>query len=211
MSPAMYAGYGTEAVVAMIEIAVLDSYSDALAAIDQRQAALDQAVATARDIPYEPVVTPAPSAENIHPGYLPSFIQTADEFRFYPLLAIVPDTITKNPEDLRSDQLTVFNNGVTIHVMSRTDTSIPESDAIGAQVAQATVEKRVTRMAEAVRHLAKTHPDMRKLFGQDADPVIQRIAEPWKFPVSDRGDQDFMFCAVGMEFQIRNYSPPEEV
>jgi hypothetical protein len=209
--PSQVIGFGTESVINRIEIAVLSDYDDALIKIDQRQAAEDQARAAARDVPYEPTVTPGVSAENIHPGYLPSFIQTADEYRFYPLVSIVPDTISKHPENLRSDQQTVFNNMVTIHVMSRTDTDVPETDPITAQVAQGIVERRVVRMAEAMRLLIRTNVGMRRLFGQDAEPEIQRIAEPWKFPVHDRGDKDYMFCAVGMEFQIKNYSPPEEV
>lgn len=211
MTPATFTGFGTENVVTSVELAILDMYDDMLIAIDQRQAPWDEARATARGEEYVPITTPAVSAENIHPGALPSFIQTADQYRFYPLIAIVPDTIAKNPEDLRADQLTVFNNGVTIHVMSRTDVSIPDDDAIASQTGQSIVERRVTRMAEAMFLLFKTHSSMRRMFGQDPAPVIGRIAEPWKFPVEDRRGEDFMFCSLGMEFQIRNYSPPEEV
>lgn len=211
MSPSMVAGYGTESIVNRIEIAVLSDYDSMLVKIDQRQAEEDQARAAARGVEYVPIVTPGVSAENIHPGALPSFIQTADEFRFYPLVAIVPDMIVKSAEDARTDQQTVFQNSVTIHVMSRTDTDIPETDAIAAQIAQTLVERRVTRMAEAMRLLVRTNVGMRKLFGSDADPMRALIAEPWKFPVQDRESKDFMFCSVGMEFQIRNYSPPEEV
>lgn len=211
MSPALMTGLGTENVVTMIELAILDSYDDALTEIDQRQATWDELRATARGEEYTPVTTPAVSAENIHPGYLPSFIQTADRYEFYPLIAIVPDTITKNPEDVRSDQLIVYNEGMTIHCMSRTDTNVLEDDAVGAQAQQQLVERRVNRMGEAMLLMMKRHPDMRKLFGQDPSPVRALISEPWKFPVADRGDTDFTFCSLGMEFQIRNYSPPEEV
>lgn len=211
MTPAMITGYGTESVVNRIEIAVLDAYDEALIKIDQRQAPEDEARALARGIPYVPITTPGASAENIHPGYLPSFIQTADEYHFYPLIAIVPDTILKDPENQRSDQQSVFASAVTIHVMSRTDVEISETDALAAQAAQAIVERRVIRMAEAMRLLIHTNVGMRRLFGSDADPSIQRIAEPWKFPVQDRESKDYMFCSVGMEFQVKNYSPPEEV
>lgn len=211
MSPAMIAGFGTESTINRIEIAVLSDYDDALVKIDQRQAPEDEARALAREAEYEPITTPGVSAENIHPGALPSFIQTADEYRFYPLVAIVPDMVVKSAEDPRNDQLTVFQNSVTIHVMSRTDVDIPATDAVAAQLAQTLVERRVIRMAEAMRLVVRTNVGMRKLFGNDADPIRQLIAEPWKFPVQDRKGKDYMFCSVGMEFQIKNYSPPEEV
>jgi hypothetical protein len=66
-------------------------------------------------------------------------------------------------------------------------------------------------MAAAFRHLVQTDFRLRAIFGSDADPTIQRIAEPWKWAVQDRNSKDFMFCAVGMEFGVKNYSPPEEV
>jgi len=204
-------GFGTENVVSVVELAILDSYDDALTAIDQQQASWDEARALARGEEYVPITTPAVSAENIHPGYLPSFIQTADQFKFYPLIAIVPDMIAKNPEDLLSDQLTVYGHSVTIHVMSRTDTNVEEDDAEGAQKQQEIVVRRVERMAEAMLLFMKQHPDMRRMFGQDPSPTTARISEPWKFPVDDKKGDDFTFCSLGMEFQIKNYSPPEEV
>jgi hypothetical protein len=211
VSPARVVGFGSETVINRIEAVLLDAYDEALVAIDQRQAPEDEARALLRDIPYVPVITPAVPAENIHPGYLPSFIQTADEYRFYPLVAIVPDTIMKDPENVMQDQQNVFANAITIHVLSRNDDAIPEDDPLAAMAAQGLVERRVVRMAEAMRLLVRTDARLRMIFGSDADPIMQRIAEPWKFPVEDRRGQDYMFCAVGMEFSVKNYSPPEEV
>jgi hypothetical protein len=174
--PAQVIGFGTESILNRIEAAILDGYDEALITIDQRRATEDEARALLRQEAYVPLTTPSVSAENVHPRTLPSFIQTADEYRFYPLIALVPDTISKSPEDLRSDQQTVFQNAVTIHLMNRSDVDVPEEDAIAAMNAQFLVETRVIRMAEAMRLLIKSNTGMRKLFGNDGDPMMQLIS-----------------------------------
>lgn len=199
--PTRIPGFAVEQIAWEIERTLLESYDDARMAVDRAAVAMDQERADLRGVAYVPIVTEPVPAENIHVGYLPSFVREDDHVGNYPLVAIEPTRVGPDAEDARQDQQDVFLDMVTIHVGAKA------SPAEGEDV----VYRRTVRMAEAVFYLVRTNTRLTRILRGMSNPMQGLLSEPWKYPAEDGHGEEWWFRVCGQEYQVKNYSPPEGV
>lgn len=195
--PAVYEGLGIEELVDVVAGVLRDKMDEAVAYQQTRGNARDLSnwIAIGND-PDDFVATTLDSvpASNFHAGSLPSFIQADERTENYPLVAVVPGRIARDPEDVVMDQMGVVQNFVSIHVFAK---------AIDPNLSW----RKSVRLAEAVYQIITGDNRVNRKIQKTPNNVI--LSEPWKFYANgeDHGAELWWF-AIGTEYQIKNYIRP---
>ena len=195
MSQIIHSALGLEEIFDTVAVAIIEDVNSALDVVYSRRKPLDETLAIARGIDFEPLIYDEVPASHVHIGNFPSlaFDEVAPEE--YPYIALTLEDYSPDPEDALQDHMNVIRDGIVVHCLSRA------SEAEGAEV----VFRRSCRMAEAVFILLSSNSGTQKMFTGLSNPVRGRPSIPWRYQHEGYGENGW-FQAIGTQYQIKTYT-----